>query len=330
MSFLLLSNSPASSQAFNDLPKSEYDDSFVDPFLPTEESLGTLPIDKNNWDLRYYDKIYSASVATDDMQRQFTRVAKDKKTGKTIAYQVYDSPYIYYAILDMPSGDRFYGIVTTGYDDMETILNKPKDDWHPYTKIQPVSGTIVDANGNQSDFFLYSDADWQKLKITKPLGTYHVDDFRGYVRVSFTFNQGGTGSMTLLPYVHTQQFMTFSGGDLKKKTASGRVKKRVNVVMGGPHSWQITAKRNFKWAINDRGDLEITPTGAVTIIPKDWLPEDTGNTYYTSKADSIRSRRQAENDHKYLHDEIIEYNKSMKISAKEKLNNLNQSLSRIR
>ncbi len=313
-SCLLINCFNTSAQSFHDLPKSEYDDSFVDTFLPADESLGSLTIDKNNWDLKYYDQIFSAS-ATNEGPKTF--VEKNKKTGKSVTHNVLASPYVYYAILDMPSGDRFYGIVTTGYDDMETIINKPNYDWHPYTKVEAVSGTVVDANGNQSDFTSFSDADLYKPKNIKPVGTYYIDDFGGYERVSFTFYQGGTGSLKLVPYVHTQRFITYSGGDLKKKTASGRVKRRTNVVMGGPHSWQISSKQNFKWSIDDWGTLTITPTGAVTIIPKDWVTEGDGNTYWSSKADSIRSRRQAENDHKYLHDEIIEYNKEMKISAKK-------------
>ncbi len=319
LSFLLFDYFAASAQSFAKLPSSDYDpDSYVDTLLPVDKSLGSLPVDNSNWDVRYYKLIESPTPTTDGNNRPVTRIEKDKKTAKTFKYRAYDSPYIYYAILDMPSGARFYGLVTTGYNDMETVMDKPKSDWHPYTQVQPVSGTIVDADGNQSSFFLYSDADWKKLKIAKPLGTYNIDGFRGYERVTLTFNQGGTGSMTLLPYVHTQSFITYSGGDLKQKMANGRTKKRVNVIMGGPHSWQITSKRNFKWTINDEGDLVITPTGAATIFPKDWVPVVQDNTLFLSKADSLHNRRQVEYDHKYVHDEIIEYNKNIKITTKER------------
>lgn len=310
--FLCFNSFSAFAQVFAKLPASDYDEeNYVDLYLPTEKSLGSFPIGKEIWDVKYYKLI--------DKPRSWRRVEVDDRENKTgVEYKVYEKPFTYYAVLDMPSGERFYGLVTTGYDEMGTILNEPKAEWNPYTKIQPIDGTLVASDGTQSGFFLHSDADWNKLKIAKPIGSYHIQDFRGYERVSFTFNQGGTGIITLVPYVHTQQFITYSGGTLKQKMANGRTKRRTNVILGGPHSWQITAKRNFKWSFNDSGDLIITPTGASTIYPKDWVPDDPDDkTYWSSKADSIFSRRQTEHDHKYLHDEIIEYNKNIKISSKE-------------
>lgn len=236
-------------------------DDFVDPGLVDSRSLGTLPGGMGT--LKYAKPLHDAEIATQYDGWGAVKFIKRTVKGKEWVYQDYLSPNIYYIISELPSGARYYGIYTSGYESIYDVAagSEPK---HPFTKCYAVYGTLVNPDGTTEPVIQYTQDEWKKLTIAKPTGVYYMHDFSEFKAVEVTFNAGGTGKLVYsLPRSYHQAPQEF-GGSSVQRYKSGRVKK-VHRNLSGGYRFYIDGKatQTMKWKLVD-GVITIERTGKPT------------------------------------------------------------------
>lgn len=144
---------------------------YVDTLLTLSDPQ-PLAVGGKTWNILYSESLRRARPETNAMGDPKMRRVTDKQ-GKTITYKVYDSPNIYYVIADLPANEgRYYGLITCGYDPIQTVLSKEKKAWHPLTRVEPVQGTIVMPDGSRKELNIHSDDEWAKANLKQPAGSY--------------------------------------------------------------------------------------------------------------------------------------------------------------
>ena len=229
---------------------------FVDPALIESRDLGTLPDGFGT--LRYYSCLVDGHVPYES-GKGYRRVTKTIN-GKKWDYEDFDRPYVYYIISELPSGARYYGLYTSGFQKLADLAaGKPAE--HPYSAAYPVYGTLVQPDGTSERVIQYTDEQWKKLTVSKPVGTYYLRDFSVFNQLDVTFNAGGTGKIVYhLPRTMHQAPQEF-GGSYAERYKSGRIKKVHRNLSGGYWFYiDATATQTVKWKVDD-GQIVIERTG---------------------------------------------------------------------
>lgn len=240
-------------------------DNFVDPALVDSRDLGTLPDGMGQ--LKYILPVHEAEPATQYGGWGGMRFIERTINGKKWLYQDYLNPYIYYIISELPSGARYYGLYTSGYDKIEDVA-AGKQSSHPFTACYAVYGTLVNPDGSEEKVVQYLDSQWKKLAVAKPSGTYYMHNYYAFEALEITFNPGGVGKVVAhLPRTYHQAPQEF-GGSQTERYKNGRVKKVHRQLRGGYHFYMDgSATTNMKWSLKD-GKLDITLTSKPTFSTK--------------------------------------------------------------
>lgn len=254
-------------------PDWEIKGEIVDPYLASHKNLGELPIGDENWIIRYAQNLNDLVPVS---YKKAYETIKDKKTGKEISFIVYKEPVFYYAILDLPNEEgRFYGIITTGYNSINTVRDKPKQEWHPYTEVIPLKGSIIKPDGSVENFIINREKELKEQMVSKSIGSYWANDKLGFEEVNMVFNSNGTGLLTGYKgsYSWTLLYMLAPESGLgAKKTPSGNFRGGARKFTGGYEIWmRPVLKRNFKWNMNEDGEIIITPYGTTTVTIEDGI-----------------------------------------------------------
>lgn len=248
----------AYAQNFEPLDRSYYPDKndLVDTLLIEKEIIGTLP---EVGEVYYYKYLYGPTFSDfNDSLEPKTEVIN----GKKWTYSNYSSPAVAYVITKLPGGQGwYYGFYTPGYEKFDDAFEgKPKT--HPRSKNLKIYGTVVRPDGTRETLLERMPAEWKKLSVAKPAGTYYIHDFSNdFKTLEITFAPGGTGKIVYhLPRTVHQAPQEF-GGSRTERYANGSVKKRHRFLKGGYH-FNLDSKitSNMKWTYAN-GEITITPTG---------------------------------------------------------------------
>ena len=294
---------------------------YVDTLLTLSDPQ-PLAVGGKTWNILYSESLRRARPETNAMGDPKMRRVTDKQ-GKTITYKVYDSPNIYYVIADLPANEgRYYGLITCGYDPIQTVLSKEKKAWHPLTRVEPVQGTIVMPDGSRKELNIHSDDEWAKANLKQPAGSYWALNSLGAKKLNLTFNPGGTGSMTIYGYTKEWNLELVQAESIggQRNSYTGRMRKGARDLSGGYTVWMTpVGKRAFKWKLNADGEIEITPTGAATGSHEEGISENQqgAEQYYASKSEEQTHKAQQRNDFKNQNEEAREARKEMNSAGKE-------------
>lgn len=251
---------------------------FVDPLLANEEAAVKIRFTENHDFTGSEAKIlYSKLLSKPEPKQQYGWAGLITATGvirgKKASFQVYESPYVYYGILDFPQG-RFYGLFTTGFDNLYDAVHNDISTLHPLGDIRIMGGTLVKPSGEKIELVGVT-PDKLNDKVSKPSGTYHYRNFMGYDNLDFTFNQGGTGKATFEDSYRRQAVPTLNNMAVERNQ-SGRAKKTRRQIGGGYDFYvNTTIGQNFKWSIKDDGVIDINFTGKPTITVQCKVDEST-------------------------------------------------------
>ena len=284
-----------------------------------------LTIDGQTWQLRHAQAIRSARPVTNALGDPLMRRETDK-SGRTITYMVYESPSVYYVIADLPdNAGRYYGLITCGYDKISTITDNEKSKWHPQTRVEALSGTIVQPDGTRADYLLHSEADWKKNAVTKPAGSFWGLNALGGQKLNITFNPAGTGTITIYGGTKTWTLQLVKGKGIggQRNSYTGRMKGARSLSGGYPVWMRPIGKRNFKWTKNADGTIMITPTGAGTGSHEEGLAKSDVEQHYETEADRRQHEQQIRTDFKNANDEAREARQEFNDYGKEAADALN-------
>lgn len=247
---------------------------FVDPLLANENATTVLTFTENHVPMAKAKVLYSQPILIGGLQQISGWVTRTEIIrGKKQSYTVYDKPFVYYGILDFPEG-RFYGLFTTGFDDLYDASNKPIEDLHPLGDVKILIGTLVNTDGSEEEIVGIT-PDKLLKKLSKPNGTYNMREAYSFKDIQFTFNPGGSGK-AVFKKQYRRQAVPYMASNTTERNKAGRVVKRHRRITGGYHFFvKTTASTNYKWEVSDNGLITITFIGKPTVIVKCEVDGDT-------------------------------------------------------
>ncbi|GEM_PF-6789742 len=264
--FLLLATGFAgvNAQDFEPLDRKYYPDKYelVDTILMGNKKLGTYP---KAGDVYYIQDLGGPSVNAGFNGGFGAMTVTKTVNGKKWEYIPYDYPALCYIASKLPGGaGDFYGFYTTGFEKTDKMLaGEPQK--NPYSRPGIIYGTVVRPDGERETYLVRPEAEWKKLAVSKPTGTFYIHDFsEDFKALEITFNAGGTGKIVYhLPRTEHQAPQEIAGMSTQRRS-NGTVKKRHRSFTGGYHFYMDgTISTPMKWTYKD-GKLDVTPTGKPT------------------------------------------------------------------
>lgn len=238
---------------------------YYDPLLVNEASNAKLTFTANHSPVseatvRYYRLVKPAEldfrVNNSEKAYGYTEVVRGKKQ----TFRRYDNPYVYYGILDFPEG-RYYGLFTTGFNELAYVVNAPISEWHPYGDVRLLEGILEKSDGTKQQLVMLTPGEYDKTLSKKPSGTYHMHDLSGFDSAELTFNAGGVGKLVCKDQHQQIAPQRFAAALNKRK-----YRNTYGQASGGYYyNIYTTTTVSFKWSLTDDDLLKITFTSKPSI-----------------------------------------------------------------